>query len=399
MKDRKTNDIEKIAETYNAWSVILGDKARLGIFSISVETNSSNSKSIQKNDAFMIVEEQDDNKYVIAIARIFRKRSTLETTTFYFDSFIKIEPRKFLNDLGIPPISSALSINRLEWTLFEGVLKKTLDLAWQAFPVLSGDTTDEQAYIRDLLQKACVDDLLGPADGPYEEIIGMSVRDRYLVGKLAPMSPAVEGPEGFQDQSTKEREKRENDFKPYEGHHQPGEEFSSTEGTPDPDGGETHEVNATINQSLVPSSLGFTFCVDAAIGSVELRASWGRYERADSEQADEKTGKTIRCWKRIPSGGSVTIPLKKRKIEPIVLDTNCPEVIVQGTASAPLPNNDRLVTLFFVNGQALPEQNRDSAWVFQPELIVRDSENRPIFRKRPVYGIDGSDIERASLEM
>ena len=32
---------------------------------------------------------------------------------------------------------------------------------------------------------------------------------------------------------------------------------------------------------------------------------------------------------------------------------------------------ERLVTLFLVNGQLEPETNRDSAWLFQPEIIVR----------------------------
>ena len=46
-------------------------------------------------------------------------------------------------------------------------------------------------YVRDLLELAVRDDLLGPAAGPHELIKDMSVRDRYLVGKLAP--PAARG--------------------------------------------------------------------------------------------------------------------------------------------------------------------------------------------------------------
>lgn len=38
-----------------------------------------------------------------------------------------------------------------------------------------------------------MDDLLGPAGGPEEFIVDMGVRDRYLVGKLAPMDNAERG--------------------------------------------------------------------------------------------------------------------------------------------------------------------------------------------------------------
>ena len=37
-----------------------------------------------------------------------------------------------------------------------------------------------------------VDDLLGPAEGPYEWVVDMGVRDRYLVGKLAPQRLLIE---------------------------------------------------------------------------------------------------------------------------------------------------------------------------------------------------------------
>ena len=40
--------------------------------------------------------------------------------------------------------------------------------------------------IREKLEKAILDDLLGPAGGDYEEIDEMRVSDRYLVGLIAP---------------------------------------------------------------------------------------------------------------------------------------------------------------------------------------------------------------------
>src|SRR5690606_21059915 len=63
---------------------------------------------------------------------------------------------------------------------------------------------------------------------------------------------------------------------------------------------------------------------------------------------------------------------------------------------------DRLVTLFLVNAQEEPDTNRDTAWLFQPELIVRaepQATQRAVFRRRPVLDADGMDPERESLEM
>src|ERR1700686_5694054 len=85
------------------------------------------------------------------------------------------------------------SISRAQWSAFI-----------TALPKLTGGTLDDvpliadQAYIRELLQLAVMDDLLGPANGPHEQIVDMSVRDRYLVGKLAPREAEDGGIEGLE---------------------------------------------------------------------------------------------------------------------------------------------------------------------------------------------------------
>ncbi len=353
----------------NAWLVRLGEEARLDGYVLTIDFGSSSLRGIQAEDAMLVTEERDGKYTVIGVGRAFRKRYSLEDTSFYFDGYLPAAPTATLDELTISVPENKAPITRLDWALFENALKTTTGANWTAFPVISGDTSSEQAYVRELMQAAMIDDLLGPADGPVEEIIGMSVRDRYLVGKLAPQNAVI----------TEEDEL-------------PGA------GAEDEQEG-TREVDASTNQSLVPSSLGFTFCVDSTVDKVELIANWGRYERTESERINEANDKPFRCWKRIPSGGSVIIPMNKRKIEPLVIDNQCPEVLVQGSISPPLDNGDRLVTLFFINNQSMPEQNQDQAWVFQPELIVRDPEKRPIFRRRPVLDSDGGDAEREALEM
>lgn len=353
----------------NAWLIRLGDEARRNRFFVTVDHGSSLFPGVQEGDGVLIA--NGDMMGVVGFARIYRIRPTLDEMTFFFDGVVPVKENKTLAELGVGMPESKAAVLRLEWLVFETALKTAYGIGFDAFPVFSGESPEEQAYVRELLQYAVMDDLLGPADGPVEEIVGMSVRDRYLVGKLAPMNTLMD-----QDQV---------------------EEFG-TSGLNDVDE-QGNEVDASTNQSLVPSSMGFTFCIDDSLESVELFANWGRYERTESEQTDDKTGKVRRCWKRIPSGGSATVFFDRKTIDPVVVDKNCQAVVVQGSVSEPLENGDRLVTLFLVNAQSMPEQNQDQAWIFQPELIVRDPEGRAVFRRRPILRADEFDDEREALEM
>lgn len=352
----------------NAWLIRLGDEARNRRFSVTVDHGSSLFRSVEEGDGVLIA--GGDPLAAVSFARIYRIRAKLDETTFFFDGVLPVNGGKTLTDLGVTAPESKAAMVRLEWPVFEAALK-SCGIAFDALPVLEGGSAEEQDYVRELLQLAVIDDLLGPADGPVEEIVGMSVRDRYLVGKLAPMDTAPDAAETdtFGESGRPDSEERDD------------------------------EVDTSTNQSLVPSSMGFTFCVDGELENVQLFANWGRYERTQSERENEETGKSPRCWKRIPSGGSAVVSLKKRTIEPIRIDTDCPSVVVQGSVSAPLENGDRLVTLFLVNTQTMPEQNQDQAWIFQPELSVRDMEGRAVFRRRPILRADEFDEEREALEM
>lgn len=353
----------------NAWLIRLGDEARNRRFSVTVDHGSSLFRGVEEGDGVLIA--GGDPLAAVSFARIYRIRAKLDETTFFFDGVLRVNGGKTLTDLGVTAPESKAAMSRLEWPVFEAALKMACGIAFGALPVLEGGSAEEQDYVRELLQLAVIDDLLGPADGPVEEIVGMSVRDRYLVGKLAPMDTAPDAAETdtFGESGRPDSEERDD------------------------------EVDTSTNQSLVPSSMGFTFCVDGELENVQLFANWGRYERTQSERENEETGKSPRCWKRIPSGGSAVVSLKKRTIEPIRIDTDCPSVVVQGSVSAPLENGDRLVTLFLVNTQTMPEQNQDQAWIFQPELSVRDMEGRAVFRRRPILRADEFDEEREALEM
>lgn len=367
----RLNTSDASSEPISAWLVRFGEGSRIDGLVVNVDQDSSDIRGLREGDALVMVEDGPNGPMVSAFARLYRKRQTLADTTLFLDGLVPVDPMMPCGDLGLPIPSSTAAVSRLEWPIFEAALKKACGIEYSAFPVIAGRTPGEQAYIRDLLQFAVMDDLLGPADGPAEEIVGMSVRDRYLVGKLAPPDTIVPD-----DQV----------------------EDLPDEASADPEGGD-REKDASISQSLVPSSIGITFCVDEAVKTVQIEAIWGRYGRTESERIDERTGRPFRCWKRIPSGGTMTVSLDNKVIGPIAVDGDCPDVVVQGTVGAPLENGDRLVTIFLVNNQAKPEENQDQAWVFQPRLVARDAEGRAIFRRRPLLAADGSDEEREALEM
>lgn len=342
--------------------------------------------------------------HIKRVGRVLRIRSNFETTTLYFDriSFAESGIALGVTSLSLP---SSGSVGRVQWADFVEVLSKALHKTIDDVP-----TIKDQTYIRELLQLAVMDDLLGPAGGPNERIVDMGVRDRYLVGKLAPREAARGGIEGLEGPLANENAEEPADPKA-PGQHEPGAEFGTTTGRVEPENDTADEIDAASNQSLVPSSLGLTFCVDGEAESIELEVRWGRYERSDEHEIfrirknKETSGEEqtkARVWQRIPCGGKLVLRLNEGVIPHQAPDKTYPEVRVQGSIRAKNANGDRLVTLFLVNAQEEPESNRDIAWVFQPELIIRAEKaatKRAIFRRRPVLDADGKDQERESLEM
>jgi hypothetical protein len=380
----------------NAWLIRLGALTRP--FSVTLAMNPNLARGVAEGDGIAFLTEQDDKTVAVAFARIYRIRAKTDSVTVYFDALLPLAPARESASLGLTQAGNL--IERVDWPTFAAALKTATGREFADLPCLEGKSSVEQAYLRQLLQLAVMDDLLGPANGPFEEVIGMSVRDRYLVGKLAPKTLGPVSPFAGLPKSAVQGVPTPDSFQPYQGRNEPGAEFNSAEGGFDPDDSDQPTTEAAANQSLVPSSLGFTFCVDGNVESLELEVCWGRYERGDSAtEVSEKTGKPTKAWKRIPSGGKRTLPMKEGAFAPFVIDAASPEVLVQGVVRPKLPKGDRLVTIFLVNNQTKPDESQDAAWVFQPEVIVRGFENRAVFRRRPVLDADGNDPEREALEM
>ena len=230
--------------------------------------------------------------------------------------------------------------------------------------------------IREELHQLILRDLLGPVNGETEEVQERSVSNRYLVGVLAPKMRSKEPEE-------------------------PGEPVEETPEQQDnlapagKDNAEEGQSDSAIPPatSMFPSSFGMSFCVSGETKELEITAKWGHYERKDSEIGFKEDGSPIKVWKRTPRQGIKIIPLQDgKRIEWVVSPQEVPEVFVQGRVRR--FEGDWLITVFLINNQTEPSKLRDSAWLFQPELILHSANsNRPdIFLRKPL-AISGASLD------
>src|SRR5690606_6605827 len=159
-------------------------------------------------------------------------------------------------------------------------------------------------------------DLLGPAESAEEELDERSVRDRYLVGVLAPRKQGQEPrPVGDGEE--------DGEFPPVELDELEVEGSDSEEDGP-------QEFSAPLPKATFPSSFGMTFCVNGETKAIRATARWGQYLKQESEHlVNEKSGNPKRVWKRHPRGGSKSITLKVGHFGPFAVDGECDEVFIQ----------------------------------------------------------------------
>ncbi|MGH9837855.1 MAG: DISARM system helicase DrmA [Blastocatellia bacterium] len=215
------------------------------------------------------------------------------------------------------------------------------------------------ARIRAELEELVLADLLGPADGEAEEITEQSVRDRYLVGMLAPARQNL-SPEEFDELPQ-------------------GGAGGVEEGAA--------EYTGPVGRTMFPSSFGMTFCLAVEAEAIEITARWGHYAKTASETLMTEAGNKRLVWKRSQRGGvSDPIPLKSGRIN-WTPDGEFYDVRVMGV----IRRRDDFwsVTLFLVNGQDEPARLRDRAWLFQPELIVQSPGGQAVFHRRAYQRLEG----------
>ncbi len=240
--------------------------------------------------------------------------------------------------------------------------------------------------LRDELQRLVIADLLGPAGGPDELVHEYYVRDRYLVGRLAPRG-ARQDPMQTSD--------------------------AAPAGADGEDG--AAEPAAAAVPLLLSSSIGLSFAVAKETPALRLTARWGRYEPLDPELADAADapptggdeardasgakGQAPRgpFWRRVPMEGVLaSVPLAAGSLEEWAPCPEQPEVTVQGRVRD--RGDQWVVTLFLLNGQEEPATRRDRAWLFQPELVVEAADGSPAFSKR-VYHADRAGGEEQAMAM
>ncbi len=336
--------------------------------------------------------------------QVLRLRIDNDRTIIWFDRLLSANNRAAATigsaDLTLPEDMPG----RLQWDVFTTALEK-----------LTGKTVDDalrienQAYIRELLQLAVMDDLLGPANGALEQIIDTNVRDRYLVGRLSPMKSdfAVEGTWAI---GTNEGEP--DDLDVHKDRHGPGAEFDNAVGRVDAEVEASDEIRTAGNQSLIPSSFGMTICVDGTVDIIEVEARWGRYRRdydveiyktsTNPDTKEKQQDRRARVWQRVPCGGVIRLDLREGPVQRRAPDVDNPKVRIQGTVRDNNVNGDRMVTLFLVNAQKEPSENKDLAWVFQPELSVRapaGAHRKSAFCRRVSVHGNQDDPEHDALEM
>ena len=208
--------------------------------------------------------------------------------------------------------------------------------------------------LRQLLEKAVVKDLLGPAIGPEEELDEAHVSERYLVGMLAPKRQRV-GAEVIDALEVADEAPEDGPFEP----------------------------TSVPLDTLFPSSFGFSFCASGDVEALQVTARWGWYQRTKSEVLTTlKTGEPRTVWKRRPMKGSWTMAIKEGQLGPHAVDEEQPGVFIRGQARQ--REHFWIITLFLVNEQEERKQNRDSAWLFQPELSVEAVDGSPVFCRKLV---------------
>lgn len=236
-----------------------------------------------------------------------------------------------------------------------------------AFSTLKKATPFE---LREKLVDMIFRDLLGPAGGEYEEINESSLTERYLVGAIAPLIRHQKSTNSDETDLAQEEDPALQD------------DLAITDKTSSEEG---NSENQAPSSSLFPSSFGLTFCVEAKETALTVTARWGQYQKGESSNYLTDAGNPKKVWQRTPISGKKILTLGKPEKEEKIVHPDFPEVVIS-FKSRRLPNQDWIVTVFLENRQTEPAENKDTAWLFQPELEITSAEpNRPdVFIRKPL---------------
>jgi len=213
----------------------------------------------------------------------------------------------------------------------------------------SATSFEVRAEFESLLER----DLLGPWDGPEEELSpGSSPAERYLLGRLVPRDAPV-------DERTASDEGSGDD---------PALVEREVSGDSEADDTDVESEAAVRTGSMAASSIGLSFMVPDDVDVVLVEASWGRYERAASEVHETEQGRPRTVWKRRPCGGRVEVPLDREDADGLIPDPEFEGVVVRYTVRH--RDRRRVVVVSLVNGQPGVAVTPDAARLYQVRLTV-----------------------------
>ena len=223
--------------------------------------------------------------------------------------------------------------------------------------------------VREQLEDMLARDLLGPWDGPTEELPpGTTPGERYLLGKLVPRRAETDEPvenpaDAPEDDDVEDRpelvEEAGIDIDP-----------DDTDGAPSP--------SAVRGRAMAASSVGLVFAVPPTVDQVDVTASWGRYERGPSAVQTTDTGRPRTVWIRVPAGGHVEVPVDQKGAGFDVPDVAYEGVVVRWRVRH--RDGRRVVEVFLLNTQPLRNETPDRDRLFQVSLTVTALDgHEPIF--------------------
>ncbi|MGI8677389.1 MAG: DISARM system helicase DrmA [Jatrophihabitans sp.] len=205
---------------------------------------------------------------------------------------------------------------------------------------------DVRAELEDLLER----DLLGPWDGPTEELPpGVPPAERYLLGRLVPRSRPV-------------RPAAEDD--PFDEPELVDREITAASEDPDED---VEAPQVARSGTMAASALGLSFRVPVDVERITLTATWGHYAPTASEVHVTEQGKPRTVWKRTPAGGEIELDLTAGD-DPIVVDPDHEGVVVRSTVR--IRGGCRIVDLALINDQLPGTGSADLTRTYQTSLRV-----------------------------
>jgi len=207
--------------------------------------------------------------------------------------------------------------------------------------------------VRDELEDRLERDLLGPWDGPDEELPpGVLPAEWYLLGRLVPFEgstgPApmrVDEPAALGDPSLTD---------------------VGDVTTGDLDGDDTPSEATVRSGSRAASSMGMSFSVPKEIDTIVVSATWGRYSKVESQIYETEQGRPRRVWCRESRGGSVEVDIAAAGEGSGVPDPEYDRIVFRWTVRH--HGERRVVDVALVNMQPIPDRDIETARMYQVSL-------------------------------